>query len=144
MAATTSATAYVTSVVVSFFAIASCRWLFFNSPETGGISLLPVADACYVYPADVRDPCAGKTCSYGARCVASLDGHVARCQCPETCSSYGDAVGSTPVCGTNGVDYPSMCELQKAACREMKDISVKYEGKCGKFMPLLFRQVVDM
>jgi hypothetical protein len=144
MAATRSSTVYVTCVTVLFFAIVSGRWSFFNAPETGGSSLFPVADACYVYPADVRDPCAGKTCSYGARCVASLDGHVARCQCPETCSSYGDSVGSTPVCGTNGIDYPSLCELQKAACREMKDIAVKYEGKCGKFTSLLLTGLLDM
>lgn len=93
--------------------------------------------ACYVYPPDVPDPCAGKTCSYGARCVASLDGMVARCQCPEQCSDYGDSVGSTPICGTDGVDYRNSCELQMAACREMKDIGVKYEGKCGQYFFIL-------
>ena len=87
--------------------------------------------ACYVYPADVADPCAGKTCSFGAQCVSSVDGLVARCQCVESCSSYGDAVDSWPVCATDGVDYDNVCQMRKASCRQMTDIRKKYDGKCG-------------
>ena len=108
---------------------------FFDAQRSGGSAPTPTptsAHACYVYPADVRDPCSGKTCSFGARCVPSLDGLVARCQCPETCGNYGDSVGSTPVCGTDGRDYANTCELQKASCREMKEIGVKFDGKCGE------------
>jgi len=127
-----SAVHYVATVFVFFVAVVFDGRSFYSARRAGGAPTVAVADACYVYPPDVRDPCSGKTCSFGARCVASLDGHVARCQCPEICSNYGDSVGSTPVCGSDGVDYPNACELQKAACREMKDIEVKYEGKCGK------------
>lgn len=91
------------------------------------------ANACYVYPADMEDPCEQKKCSFGAECVPSLDGISYRCQCPSRCNTYGDNIGSTPVCGNDGVDYSNMCEMRKAACQEMKDIRVKYYGKCGKY-----------
>ncbi len=89
--------------------------------------------SCYVYPPDVKDPCKGKECSFGAQCVPSLDGLTARCQCPERCNRYGDSVGSTPVCGSDGQDYNNQCEMRRTACREMKDIRVKYFGKCGEY-----------
>jgi len=110
------------------------------APSFAFVLLLPLAAAgllagastgCYVYPADVRDPCVGKECSFGARCVPSVDGLVARCQCLQSCSSYGDAVDSWPVCSTDGTDYASVCEMRKASCRLMTDIEKKYDGKCG-------------
>lgn len=64
--------------------------------------------------------------------MASVDGLVARCQCLETCSSYGDSVDSWPICSTDGVDYDNVCELRKATCRLMTDIQKKYDGKCGE------------
>jgi len=105
-------------------------------PKLLAVLLLIVAPSftlsCYVYPTDVTDPCQGKECSFGAQCVPSLDGQTARCQCPEQCSHYGDSVGSRPVCGTDGRDYRNVCELRRAACHAMKDITVKYQGKCGE------------
>jgi len=111
------------------------------APSTPAALLLPLAccflatasNGCYVYPSDVQDPCAGKTCSFGAHCVASVDGLVARCQCLETCSSYGDSVDSWPVCSTDGVDYDNVCEMRKSSCRLMTDIEKKYYGKCGEY-----------
>ena len=91
------------------------------------------AHCCYVYPPDVKDPCKDKDCSFGAQCAPSLDGLTARCQCPDHCDSFGDSVGSTPVCGSDGKDYSSQCEMRRTACTEMKDLRVKYFGKCGKY-----------
>ena len=88
--------------------------------------------SCYVYPADITDPCEGKQCSFGAQCVPSLDGQTARCQCPEQCSHYGDSVGSRPVCGSDGVTYRNVCELKRSACHAMEDVTVKYEESCGE------------
>ena len=91
------------------------------------------SDACYVYPPDVKDPCTDKHCSFGAQCVASLDGLAARCQCPDRCDKYGDSVGSRPVCGSDGKDYQNDCEMKRAACRNMKEIGIKYYGRCGEY-----------
>ena len=65
--------------------------------------------------------------------MASVDGLVARCQCLQSCSSYGDSVDSWPVCSTDGVDYDNVCEMRKASCRLMADIEKKYDGKCGTY-----------
>lgn len=81
-------------------------------------------------PMEKKDPCRDWRCSYGARCVASLDGLTPRCQCPERCDSFGDSVGSGFVCGSDGRDYANLCELKRKACEEMKDIDRKYEGRC--------------
>ncbi|ESO09149.1 hypothetical protein HELRODRAFT_169093 [Helobdella robusta] len=79
---------------------------------------------------DIRDPCLGRNCSFGAKCVASLDGMSARCQCREVCYNYGDSEGSTPICGSDGVDYANTCEMERTACRDMKDVKKKFDGKC--------------
>lgn len=96
------------------------------------LSAPPHSNACYVYPSDVQDPCEHKECSYGAKCVPSLDGLTARCQCTERCDSFGDTYENKPVCGNDGRNYANICELHRSACREMKDIKIKYYGKCGK------------
>jgi hypothetical protein len=41
---------------------------------------LPVSDACYAYPAGMKNPCKGVECQYGAYCVPSNDGNTYRCQ----------------------------------------------------------------
>lgn len=94
--------------------------------------LITHTQCCYVYPPDVKDPCRKKDCSFGALCVPSLDGLIARCQCPDRCDKYGDSAGSTPICGNDGKDYANVCEMRRAACRDMKEIAMKYPGKCGK------------
>lgn len=96
--------------------------------------------ACYKFPPGKKNPCLGKICNFGATCQPSLDGSEARCQCPTECYRYGDNVGSKPVCGSDGKDYPNMCEMKKEACNSLLDIRVKYYGKCGRccFLLLLF------
>ncbi|XP_070206823.1 agrin-like isoform X2 [Littorina saxatilis] len=117
------------------------RWAFsgFSHPSTALVwlnmlllcLLLPTASlACYKFPPGKQNPCHGKLCKFGATCHPSLDGSEARCQCPDQCYRYGDNVGSKPVCGSDGSDYPNMCEMKKAACNKLMDIRVKYYGKC--------------
>lgn len=93
--------------------------------------------ACYKFPPGKKNPCQDHPCNFGAICVPSLDGTSHRCTCQNRCDSYGDNVGSTPVCGNNGVDYKNMCELERAACTSMKEIRVKYFGKCGMYIMLM-------
>ena len=95
--------------------------------------LCAISRACYVYPADVKDPCSTRKCRHGATCVVSLDGRRGRCECPQRCDGYGNSRGSRPVCGSDGRDYASMCDMRRRACQEAKDVRVKYMGKCGEW-----------
>ena len=102
-------------------------------------TLLHTSSACYVFPMDRRDPCVGRRCLYGARCLPSPDGRRSRCVCPTRCNQFGDSVGSTIVCGSDGRDYSSMCELRLTACRQLRNIEKKYDGKCGEnYLPLVY------
>ncbi|XP_015598499.1 agrin isoform X2 [Cephus cinctus] len=79
---------------------------------------------------EITDPCTKMNCSLGSHCVRSRDGSEARCECLESCPSLGDHEGSGPVCGTDGVDYPNLCELNRTACTRSANISVAFRGKC--------------
>lgn len=91
-----------------------------------------LADTCYVFPTDLSDPCSHHACQYGARCVPTPDGRNFTCECPLSCPNYGDHSRSRPVCGGDGLDYTNHCELKKTACKSDINITVKYEGYCGK------------
>ena len=42
------------------------------------------------------------------------------------------------VCGTDGLSYPSECQLQIAACKKQQYIVVANKGECGKFCTPIF------
>ncbi|KOC64151.1 Agrin, partial [Habropoda laboriosa] len=77
-----------------------------------------------------KDPCTKLNCTQGSQCVRSRDGREASCECLESCPNLGDHEGSNPVCGTDAVDYQSLCELNRAACTNNTNISVAFHGKC--------------
>nr|XP_023651627.1 agrin-like isoform X4 [Paramormyrops kingsleyae] len=77
-------------------------------------------------PCAVRDPCSDVTCSYGSTCVQSSDGQSARCMCPLNCEGHPRRV----VCGSDGQDYPSECELHKQACDLQRNIRKQQDGHC--------------
>ncbi|XP_066597691.1 agrin-like isoform X2 [Prorops nasuta] len=78
----------------------------------------------------IKDPCKKLNCSQGSQCVRSRDGTEASCECIESCPNLGDHEGSGPVCGTDGVDYPSLCDLNRIACTKGANITVAFQGKC--------------
>ncbi|KAJ8736298.1 hypothetical protein PYW08_006954 [Mythimna loreyi] len=71
---------------------------------------------------DAGDPCTGVSCPVGARCVATYG--QPECRCPRSCQRR------KPVCGTDGREYPSVCHLDKHACDNQLNITIKYHGKC--------------
>ncbi|XP_012920570.1 agrin isoform X1 [Heterocephalus glaber] len=77
-------------------------------------------------PCGSRDPCANVTCSFGSTCALLADGQTATCLCPVTC--HGAPEGT--VCGTDGTDYPSECQLLRHACARQENISKKFDGPC--------------
>ncbi|KAL0132236.1 hypothetical protein PUN28_000198 [Cardiocondyla obscurior] len=79
---------------------------------------------------EIKDPCEKLNCSQGSQCVRSRDGKEATCQCLEFCPNLGDHEGSGPVCGTDGIDYPTLCDLNRAACEKGANITVAFRGKC--------------
>ncbi|XP_047726297.1 agrin isoform X3 [Prionailurus viverrinus] len=77
-------------------------------------------------PCGSRDPCSNVTCSFGSTCVRSADGQTATCLCPATCRGPPDG----PVCGSDGADYPSECQLLRHACARQENIFKKFDGPC--------------
>uniref|UniRef100_A0A8C8SKM8 Agrin n=1 Tax=Pelusios castaneus TaxID=367368 RepID=A0A8C8SKM8_9SAUR len=73
-----------------------------------------------------KDPCSEVTCSFGSTCARSTDGQSAKCICPSSCSG---AAQST-VCGSDGKDYRSECQLHKHACDKQENIFKKFDGPC--------------
>ncbi|XP_056589728.1 agrin isoform X3 [Triplophysa dalaica] len=77
-------------------------------------------------PCAMRDPCSDVTCSFGSTCIQSSDGMSAKCMCPLSCENVPKQV----VCGSNGLDYQSECELNTKACATQKNIRVHHPGRC--------------
>ncbi|KFW85050.1 Agrin, partial [Manacus vitellinus] len=77
-------------------------------------------------PCGSKDPCAEVTCSFGSTCVRSTDGQSAKCVCPSSCSG----VPENPVCGSDGRDYRSECDLNKHACDKQENVFKKFDGLC--------------
>ncbi|XP_074654555.1 agrin-like [Tubulanus polymorphus] len=76
------------------------------------------------------DPCLKMNCTNGARCVPSLVGSTARCECPTKCYSFGSSLEDREICASDGKEYQNKCEMDRASCLAMKPISMKFYGKC--------------
>jgi len=85
--------------------------------------------------ADAVDPCMEKVCSYGSQCVpAKEDLTGAKCVCLHQCSDDSPLSKSQIVCGSDDIEYPSICHLKRTSCLQLKEISVKSTGACGKLV----------
>ena len=101
-------------------------------------ALVPTCQACFEYSSTIPNPCLEKECPFGAECVSSFNGRNAECVCPAKCPSFGDSRESRVICGSDGRDYPNLCELNRYACSLAQTVSVRYNGSCGKH-----RRIVD-
>ncbi|XP_016340249.1 agrin isoform X5 [Sinocyclocheilus anshuiensis] len=77
-------------------------------------------------PCALKDPCSEVSCSFGSTCIQSSDGLSAKCMCPLSCENVPKYV----VCGNDGLDYQSECELNMKACATQKNIRVHHQGRC--------------
>ncbi|KAK0395945.1 hypothetical protein QR680_001503 [Steinernema hermaphroditum] len=70
-----------------------------------------------------RDKCETTKCPYGSYCSLK----TGRCVCRKKCSD-----GLSPVCGSDGITYPSECHLSMHACRDesTSQLRVLYNGSC--------------
>lgn len=78
----------------------------------------------FFYYIEAGDPCSTVTCPTGARCMVTYG--QPECRCPRSCQRR------KIVCGSDGHEYPSACHLDKHACDNQLNITIKYHGKCGK------------
>lgn len=92
---------------------------------------LKTIEGCYKFPPGVRDPCEGIHCDFGGVCVPSTNGKNSTCKMAQRCDDYGDSMESIPVCASDDQDYPNTCEMRRASFTQMKNITVKYFGRCG-------------
>ena len=62
--------------------------------------------------------------------MGGVDGQKAQCICPtiHECSR----TDSTPVCGSDGRTYDSLCHFRVANCGKRPRITVAFPGPCGK------------
>ncbi|XP_066966425.1 agrin-like [Macrobrachium rosenbergii] len=72
------------------------------------------------------EPCEDLQCRTGEVCIVSSSGEP-KCQCRSHCPQDDE---HRPVCGSDGSDYQSQCELSRAACAVKKQIEVRYVGMC--------------
>ncbi|XP_050518916.1 agrin-like [Diabrotica virgifera virgifera] len=77
-----------------------------------------------------RGPCNGcesKKCDFYSECEndGTSEGH---CICPQSCTD--SKLNNGTVCGTDGITYPSECELRQASCKTKQYIILAYKGNC--------------
>ncbi|XP_075241307.1 agrin-like isoform X2 [Convolutriloba macropyga] len=97
---------------------------------------------------ELPDPCNRLKCYHGAYCESSPDKISAKCVCPKTCPSSSSSTATSevnsgsngqverrqqqdqPLCGDNGKDYSTKCEIEKDMCPSQRPIKVKFESFC--------------
>lgn len=96
-------------------------WEWALSTDGGECGLITTSS-----PDQTPSPCHGVQCAFGAVCTVKNGKAV--CECQRVCSDIYD-----PVCGSDGVTYGSMCELESMACALGREIQVARRGPCGQW-----------
>ncbi|XP_053201782.1 agrin-like [Panonychus citri] len=69
--------------------------------------------------------CSNLTCSHYAVCEIDPETSKPQCVCPKVCIR-----DDNPVCGSNGRNYESECELQMASCLQKINLTIVHHGSC--------------
>lgn len=100
----------------------------------------------------IKSKCVQSDCKFGAVCSQLTNGGGSQCKCPDECLDYREVVdymksyqlhnksnnqlmsinGQQTICGDDGNQYESICQMVKIACERRKHVSIKYVGLCGK------------
>ncbi|XP_071109970.1 agrin-like isoform X2 [Haliotis cracherodii] len=71
--------------------------------------------------------CAELDCQFGSICKEK-NGELF-CDCSHFCSGYDDEIGKS-VCGSDGNNFPSECQLRQFGCQMQQEIHIQYYGHC--------------
>ena len=102
----------------------SCKKQQFIEVTNEGTCLNSTGNEVSTVAPTTLTPCAVVKCGFFATCEV-INGS-ASCVCAQSCSNV-----SKPVCGSDGVTYESICELEKSSCQQQKNITVVKQGMCG-------------
>lgn len=93
--------------------------------------------------------CKSKSCPNYSICKIEENGLVPKCICPTTCENdtlefhqdrehhhsnrelSNEILLNGVICGSDGNDYESFCDLKKYSCRSNKEVKLSYFGKCN-------------
>uniref|UniRef100_A0A182PCE5 Kazal-like domain-containing protein n=1 Tax=Anopheles epiroticus TaxID=199890 RepID=A0A182PCE5_9DIPT len=81
------------------------------------------------YKGHCQTSCKFVQCPDGKRCIEDQNAtpHCVSCGVAEC---RADRSPKSVVCGTDGITYPSVCELKRQACLSGRAIPVAYRGRC--------------
>lgn len=110
--------------------------------------------ACLIIGTDrlEKNLCLAKACPNYGTCKIDKERLLTECVCLEECnlnditSMMPDHLKSVklkidePVCGSDGVDYSSVCHLRYSSCKQGKEVKIVYIGKCGK-LPIYSQEI---
>ncbi|CAL1276407.1 unnamed protein product [Larinioides sclopetarius] len=71
------------------------------------------------------EPCEKKHCKFNGDCFE--ESRRAVCRCPTNCKEHYN-----PVCGSDGLNYNTECQMRVDSCRKKKNIYVQHEGLCSR------------
>uniref|UniRef100_A0A5S6QAB5 Agrin n=1 Tax=Trichuris muris TaxID=70415 RepID=A0A5S6QAB5_TRIMR len=84
----------------------------------------------YRQACETVSPCDSVKCLYGSHCKELVSNKTAQCVCPEECPAEEQNATGQLVCGDDGLDYISMCEMERRSCDMQRPIKVKLLRKC--------------